>query len=445
VSNVTQLRLRKPTGVTPWPIVVLEGAEKVGKTYEALRFSGNEHITDTWAIDLGEDSLDQYRDIPGARFEVIEHDGTWVDIMSQLEAAVAESERIAEAGGLPYLVVDTGTAEWNMLTAWVWDRAKRTKTNRKILAEDPDAAIKASRNLWNDADTRHRAFWSALRRFRGPVVITARGKWVSATGENGQPLPAVNGVQPKEYRVEGHKGLAFDAHAWVRFSRDEEPTIVGLRHVKYGIRPGRDKTRTIPDFTLDWLIFDLMDCQPGVNRARGSIELSADQVAPGEEITDPDQESAAQQAQRQQDQRTGRQRQAANQAPVPVAQRAAQAVDYVLGAADVHQAGVRQEWAGRQGAVSRSDVGALLTERDRDELSIAKGQKVTLVDLAAAMCTYVGSNKRAVRPAAPSLVDAAEKAAAIASGQRTYPDGTTQAELDEHIRDAREIAREAVA
>lgn len=287
------LKTRKPTGHPPWPMILVEGPEKSGKTWVALQFSGDKRIGRTWAMDLGEGSLDEYGAIPDADFEIIDHDGTWRDIIGQLEAARDEARKDIAADELPpLLVVDTATAEWEMLKAWVDTRARRQKANIEKLRRDPDAEIKASRNLWNDCDARHRRFMTLLHTFPGIVILTARGKEVSATGKDGQPIQG-----EKDYRVEGNRNLGFEANAWIRFSRDQPPLVVGLRSVNHGIRPGIDAVKPWADFTLGGLVFDVIGCAAGETAGREMRELNADQTMPDEETPgEPDEVRAAQDA-----------------------------------------------------------------------------------------------------------------------------------------------------
>ena len=274
-----KLRTRRPTGIPPWPLILLEGGEKLGKTWTALEFTGDSRVGRAWALDLAEGTLDEYGKIPGADFEIIIHDGTWPDIMGQLEAAVLESIADKAAGKPPcVLVVDTATAEWAMLRSWVDVRSRRVPANVRALQRDPDAELIKPRHLWNPVDERHKAFLRLLLKFEGPVLVTARGKEISATGPDGQPIQG-----QKDYRVDAQKDIGFDATAWVRLSRTEPPTIIGVRSVKHGVRPGRDPVVPWPDFTLGALIWDIIGCDPKHSQVREIPELNADQVMPGEE------------------------------------------------------------------------------------------------------------------------------------------------------------------
>lgn len=135
-------------------------------------------------------------------------------------------------------------------------------------------------NLWNDANSRHRKFMTALMTFPGIVVMTARGGEVAAV-EGGKPVEG-----KKTYRVEGNKTLGFDASCWVRLARDEKPVVVGARSVHTGVRPGIDPPKTLPDdWTLEWLIFDALKCDPATAHVRDLVVPKADAMTP-EQIRD---------------------------------------------------------------------------------------------------------------------------------------------------------------
>ena len=119
-------------------------------------------------------------------------------------------------------------------------------------------------NLWNDAASRHRKLMTVLMTFPGIVLITARGGEVAAV-EDGRPVEG-----KKAYRVEGHKSLAYDASCWVRLARDARPVVVGARSVHSGVRPGIDPPQALAsDWSLEWLIFDVLKCDPAEAHAPG--------------------------------------------------------------------------------------------------------------------------------------------------------------------------------
>lgn len=273
------LKTRRPTGAVPWPVILVEGGEKAGKTWAAAALSASDRIGQMYWIDLGEGSADEYGAIPGADYLIVEHDGSF----AQIYDAVAEIHTLAAKaqadGEKPVaLTIDSMTAEWDLLKDWAGERAKGSASNRKKLAKDPNAEISISTNYWNDANSRHRKLMRLLMTFPGIVVMTARGKPVAAIGENGQPIEG-----RKEYRVEGHKTLGYDASCWIRLSRDEPPIVVGCRSVHTGIRPGRDEPKPLPeDWTLEGVIFDALRCDPATAHARdlvdGKPELMPEQI-----------------------------------------------------------------------------------------------------------------------------------------------------------------------
>ena len=119
-----------------------------------------------------------------------------------------------------------------------------------------------------------------LMTFPGIVIVTARGG-ETALVENGKPVEG-----RKSYRVEGHKSLAFDASCWVRLSRDAKPLVVGARSVHAGVRPGIDPAQTLPgDWSLEWLIFTALKCNPATAHVRDLTEPKPDILTP-EQIRD---------------------------------------------------------------------------------------------------------------------------------------------------------------
>lgn len=272
---MSALKTRQPTGAVPWPLVLIEGGEKSGKSWAIAELSASEKVGRTLWLDLGEGAGDEYGAIPGARYELIEHEGTWPSIMGQVVAAQDEAQRALNAGEKPVvLAIDSMTAEWDLLKAWVDGKARRRAVNAKALEKDPEAEVQITTDLWNLATGRHRDLMRILMTFPGIVVMTARGADQVAM-ENGKP------TKHRTWKVEGQKNLAFDSSVWVRLSRSEQPRIIGARSVHAGIVPGEDKPKVIPGLTLEGLIFDILKCDPTQARVRDLVsgpevdELSA--------------------------------------------------------------------------------------------------------------------------------------------------------------------------
>lgn len=256
------LKTRPPTCAVPWPLLLIEGGEKAGKSWAAAVLSSSDKVGRTLWIDWGEGAADEYGAIPGARYEVVEHDGTWPSIIDQVKAARDEAQRAVDAGEKPVvLVIDSMTAEWADLKEWVDAKARRRDANRKKLEKDPEAEIQITPDLWNLANGRHKDLMRILMRFPGIVVMTARGA-DQMEMENGKPTTR------RTWKVEGQKDLAFDASVWVRLGRGEHPQIIGARSVHAGIVPGEDKAKRVPDMTLEQLVFDILKCDPKTAHVR---------------------------------------------------------------------------------------------------------------------------------------------------------------------------------
>lgn len=275
---MTALRTRKPTGAVPWPLILIEGSEKAGKSWACAEFTASDKIGQAYWLDLGEGAADEYAAIPGANYLVIEHDGTWRDIVEQVEAVRGEAQRAHDAGERPVvLVIDSMTAEWDLLKAWTQERANRSNAGKRALERDPDAEVKPPFNLWNDANARHGKLMHLLMTFPGIVLVTARGKEVAAMDSGGRPI-----ANTKEYKVEGHKTLAFDATAWVRLSRGADPLVVGIRSTIEGVKVDpREEPKPWPAFSVEALVFEQMQCDPSRTRVRALQRTSTVDVPEG--------------------------------------------------------------------------------------------------------------------------------------------------------------------
>lgn len=275
---MTALNTRPPTGQVVAPLVLLEGGEKSGKSWAAAMLSTSEKVGRVLWLDLGEGAGDEYAAIPGTRYEVLVHDGSYRSIYEQVCAAREEAARAAQAGELPVvLVIDSMTGLWELLKEWVDGCARRRPKNKAALEKDPNAEVDITTDLWNDATGRWRAVMTKLMTFPGPVIVTARGKEV---------VEIVDGKPTKNtaYKVEGQKGLAYDSSVWVRLSREDGAKVVGARSVHLGIRPGEPAKKLPGDWTLEWLIFEALRYQPGPVRDLQVTGAATEQKADAEEL-----------------------------------------------------------------------------------------------------------------------------------------------------------------
>ncbi|OZE35649.1 MULTISPECIES: AAA family ATPase [unclassified Rhodococcus (in: high G+C Gram-positive bacteria)] len=257
------LQTRPPTGSVPYPLIMLEGEEKAGKSWAIAELSASDKVSRTLWLDLGEGAGDEYGAIDGARYEVIVHDGRWSTIIGQIRDARDLAQQYHDEGKPPVvLAIDSVTAEWEMQKEWVDAKARRREKNSKILDKNPDAEIQITSDLWNLANARHKDMMLILKRFPGIVVITAQGAEVAVMDKAGNP------TKDKTWKVDAQKKTPFDCSVWVRMFRTEHPRIVGARSVHMGIKPGEDKPKIVPDLTLEKLIFEMLKCDPASAHVR---------------------------------------------------------------------------------------------------------------------------------------------------------------------------------
>jgi hypothetical protein len=213
-------------------MVVLAGREKAGKTWAALLASSSELVADTYYVGIGEDDPDEYALIPGAKFKIVLHDGSYDGILQ----AVRQVAALPPVDGKPnLLIIDSMTKLWELVVdnsqAVANQRAKGKKTAGGEFAISPD--------LWNVAAAKWKAVVDAVRELKGPSVLTARLDEVMVM-ENGQP------TKDKTWKVQAHKSLVFDAGVLVEMHRRGHALITGTRSVRMAL----DKPVEAPDFTI---------------------------------------------------------------------------------------------------------------------------------------------------------------------------------------------------
>src|SRR4051794_41411679 len=139
---VSGLKTRQPTGRVPWPCILLEGEEKAGKSWALAQFSSSDKIGTLYWIDLNEGTGDEYGAIPGANYQLIEHDGSYAAVLAAVQAVKAEARRAADAGEPPgVLGIDTGSALWDGPEDWASPRAAPAPGHRELPQPDPHPRI----------------------------------------------------------------------------------------------------------------------------------------------------------------------------------------------------------------------------------------------------------------------------------------------------------------
>lgn len=245
------LRTRKPTGRVAYPVIVIEGGEKVGKTYESLRLSASEKVGRTFVFDLGEGSADEYAAL--GPYEVVDHDGTFTDLLGQLKLACAEPT-VDEKPNV--IVFDSGTVLWESIKDWADARARRGKKAKDLLRNDPDADVSIPMNIWTDAGDRWGQFMHTLRYWDGIAVIICRGKEVAKVGRDGQPIAGQT-----DYKVEAHKSTLFQVQAHVRMDAPKKARLMSVRSLHAEVPSGG---LMLPEGNpLEHLVFDVLGAGDG--------------------------------------------------------------------------------------------------------------------------------------------------------------------------------------
>ena len=249
-SPTPVLRLREPTGQPAYPLILVEGGAKWGKTTTALALSASPRVGQTFVFEFGDaggGSADEYRDL--GPFKIVETRGTWADFEGQLDAAMA----VPMDDDRPnVIVVDSGTTLWEDLSWWAERRARNSRRGRDILAADPDAEVEVTSAYWNDAKARWQRMIRKLVGWPGIAVITASGEDVTAFTESGAIIPGRT-----MYRVAAERTTVAKVTAVVRMVDVACPVLVSVRSAVIGVLPPGGLALPA-DATLDHLIFDLM-------------------------------------------------------------------------------------------------------------------------------------------------------------------------------------------
>ena len=264
--TVPHLKTRKPTGRPAWPLVLLEGEEKAGKTFAALTLSADARVGQTFVVDIGEGSADGYA--PLGAFDIVEHDHTFASIAAQLAAVRAVP---CDPDRPNVLVIDTVSCLWQLLVEQAGQRARASKAGQRRLAADPDAEVPIPMNLWADAKRRWRSVIDPLMTYPGIVILIARGRAVAEVDASGTPTGASG------WKVEAEKNLAYDATVWVRMTRPRTAELVGARSLTLTMPAHR--ALPLPGFSLAGLLFDELGLDPADTARRDYQPPSADPVA----------------------------------------------------------------------------------------------------------------------------------------------------------------------
>jgi len=70
------LKTRKPTGLSAWPMILVDGIPKAGKSCMSYELSASDKVGRTFVFAIGERSVDEYQSL--GPYEIVDlTDGTW--------------------------------------------------------------------------------------------------------------------------------------------------------------------------------------------------------------------------------------------------------------------------------------------------------------------------------------------------------------------------------
>lgn len=226
---MAELRTRQPTGQVAYPIILVTGEHKKGKSFETYSLAKSDLVGRFFAFELGERTADEYATLAPGRYEIVEHNGTYLDIFEQVKAACA----VPQEDGKPNVIsLDSGTMFWELHKAYADSLARKSKRGQALLAEDPDAEVDTAMPNWTTTKDRWWAVINYLRAWNGIVIITARVDVVTKV-VNGRP---VQGETTRSIQIE--KGTPFQMTAVVEASFPNVARLTDIQSLNVKIPDG---------------------------------------------------------------------------------------------------------------------------------------------------------------------------------------------------------------
>jgi len=261
------LRTRQPTGRVAYPLILVEGAEKVGKSYTSFALSASEKVGRTFVFDLGEGTADEYARL--GPYEVVDHDGTFTDLLGQMREATAVP---MDDGHPNVIVLDSATVLWESIKDWAGARARNGNKAKKLLRQDPDAEVSIPMNIWTDAADRWGQVMHLLRYWDGIGVLICRGKEVAKVGSDGQPV-----MGQTDYKIEAHKATQANVTAHIRCMSPGAAVLVDARSLDVSIPSGG--LRLPAENPLEHVVFDILGAG-GAFQTSSAVEPQPHDPAP---------------------------------------------------------------------------------------------------------------------------------------------------------------------
>ncbi|MGP4048280.1 hypothetical protein [Streptomyces sp. 2A115] len=217
-------------------MILIAGTDKSGRSHEAAAGTASDLVGMSYWIQVGGSSntADYYGRIPGARYEIAEHDGSHADICDAIRWASAQPPH---NGKRNMIVFDDSSALWDMLCDEVAlvsrKRAeRRAQANGRRTARLDDPYVDEDRDLWVNAKDRWGEVLWLLRQHPGPVVMVARQEVVTAY-ENDKP------TRHTTRRLKAEKNLSAAVDAVVELHGIGEGYVTGVHTMEYTLEAGR--------------------------------------------------------------------------------------------------------------------------------------------------------------------------------------------------------------
>lgn len=385
--RLVEARNHTPSGAPSWPRVLLSGPPGSWKSGTAALLSADPRITGMHWLEIGdgENTADEYGAIPGVKYSIIDHDGSFLDIYNQVAAHYYLALEAEERGEVIALVMDSASGLNDMLTEMGDTKAREKKIDQSSKRDaratfwsvEYDATI--TPELRALIKKRDKQLWRIVHNWPGPVVLLSAER-MAAVFENGQP----NGKQ--DWWLECRKDLPSKVTAHVRLAGSDPATVVKLRSAKQMIRSDAQTPFTVDRFAVADLVFDWVGCEAGVSRAPMDREYDATAPMPDEVQVD----------------RVGNIQPRPGQSEHELKRRIAEQrrlIANLLEAQDVDAAAIAATEIDEHQLAS-DDILSKLSEPLRERLGVRPGiEAYTLRELGRAVVDYVGKHKVSPRNA----------------------------------------------
>lgn len=379
---MTELRTRRPDKTATWHTRALLSYGP-GTYPERLiaALTADTRLAASYWLEAGQDAnADLYAQEPGADFDIICHDGSWLDMYEQVRAAWDEAHEAAR-DGYPSALIITSLSGLDAMLNDAADRLARRQHAAVLAARGLDPALAYSSevrveihaDVWKVMSRRRQQLMGKVLTWPGPVVMTAR--------ETRSP--------DGHWQLRANEQVGFDVTCWVRLVRGEEPEIVVLDTAQHYRFTRSERAALRPRFTLPRLIWEWSGCDTNTRAPQPRV-WTADQVMPGEQparmLQAVKSVPAAPTRTRAPVARSAPKngRAAAEESLPSEEERLSHLTDAWLHLFQRDQ--VQPLWDRMQADMSEAalqrDIAGFLTDQDRERLGIAAGQAYTLKALA---------------------------------------------------------------